>query len=943
MAHLESMRYRKQPGATAVYDDAAVISGLSPGTANTGTTATPDNGDMYGQQQQQQQHPNKSDIDYSYEKKDLAYDSSSTAAPHMMGGGASQSGHQYPRFNITQTQWITLAVIVVVAAYIRLWRLSNPSQIVFDEVHFGKFAGKYINGTYFFDVHPPLAKMMLAATGKLGGYDGKFDFKAIGLDYIAANVPYVFMRLMPALLGLAMVPITYITLAALGHAADACALGSVLVIFENALLTQSRLIMLDAALIFFTGLTVMTWALFFTENHRPFGNKWWTYLLLTGVNMGNALSCKWVGLFLVATIGVWTIKDLWEKLGDLSITPAQYTKHFVARAGALIIVPLTVYLFWFQIHFVALSKSGPGNAFMSPEFQNTLRGVNLGHTPRDIYYDSRIRIRHDATNAGYLHSHLSNYETGSKQQQITLYGFRDDNNFWTITRTDANEVIHQNKTDPPKLEPIKDGDIVRLMHWRTDRRLHSHDERPPVTTNDYQNEVSGYGWEGFKGDSNDHWRVKIMQGDSRVPESKKKLMAIYSKFRLIHVNQRCALFSNRKKLPKWGHEQVEVTCMKSAKFPKTLWRIESNVNPSIPKNAPLAEYRRPGLIAKVLEATAVMWRVNNGLTKSHPYESRPYTWPWMRRGMAFWGSDDRGIYLIGTPIIWWLSFVSIIACGVVHVVLFLRDRRGCRDRLLGSRERYLESVGFLSVGWLLHWFPFFLMGRQLFLHHYLPALWLAILAFVGTLDLFTRRLGRKLRQVLIIGLLLIVIRMYFQYSHLAYGTPWTRHGCERSKWLGSWDYSCTRYIDTDKVAKKEAPTTTSPVTKADPPAVGPAVNDSKKHNLGDGQPVAIANNDNKHEEPPAPEHFDPLEHENKLNEPAPRIHQDELNANAEKVENEMKKQASSSQKHHVDKPSKKNEEEKDVVGRDAGHHDVISSSTTTSVSSSVTSTMASLT
>ncbi|KAI8324712.1 protein O-D-mannosyltransferase [Martensiomyces pterosporus] len=816
------MRYRKQPGAAAVYDDATVISGMS---STAGTPVAPDHGLL----------------------------------------------------SISRNQWITLGFIVLAAAYIRLWRLSNPANVVFDEVHFGKFAGKYINGTYFFDVHPPLAKMMFAAAGKLAGYDGVFDFKSIGLDYVAAGVPYVGMRFMPAILGLSMVPITYITLAALGHAADACALGALVVAFENALLTQSRLILLDASLIFFTGLTIMFWALFFTEAQRPFSNRWWAYLLLTGVNLGNALSCKWVGLFLVATVGVWTLKDLWEKLGDLSITPAQYTKHFVARAVALIAVPLTVYLFWFQIHFTVLHKSGDGNAFMSPEFQNTLDGVTLGHTPRDIYYGARVRIRHDASNAGYLHSHLSNYETGSKQQQITLYGFRDDNNFWTITRTDADEEKFQNSSDPSALQQIKDGDIVRLMHWKTHRRLHSHDERPPVTTHDYQNEVSGYGWEGFNGDSNDHWRVQILDGDSSVPESKTKLMAIYSKFRLVHVNQRCALFSNRKKLPKWAHEQVEVSCMKSAKFPKTLWRIETNINDHTPQNAPLAEYRRPGLVAKVLEATRVMWRVNNGLTKSHPYESRPHTWPWMRRGMAFWGDGDRSIYLIGTPILWWLSFVAIVSFAAIQVALFFRDRRGFHDRLLGARERYFESVGFLSVGWLLHWIPFFLMGRQLFLHHYLPALWLAILALVGTVDLFTRRVSRKVRQALMGVLLLAVVRI-----HVAYGTSWTRQGCERSKWFKSWDYDCKRYVDLSVKPSPSLPVVPVPTA---------ATHDAAAPNAAHADEGAAKD----HADPPPAQNFDPLEHENKLNEPAPRIDHDKLNSNAERLDREMKKAATTAE------------------------------------------------
>ena len=38
----------------------------------------------------------------------------------------------------------------------------------------------------------------------------------------------------------------------------------------------------------------------------------------------------------------------------------------------LVIVPSAIYVFWFYIHFAILNQSGPGDLFMSPQFQATL-------------------------------------------------------------------------------------------------------------------------------------------------------------------------------------------------------------------------------------------------------------------------------------------------------------------------------------------------------------------------------------------------------------------------------------------------------------------------------------------------------------------------------------------------------------------------------------------
>jgi len=190
------------------------------------------------------------------------------------------------------------------------------------------------------------------------------------------------MRLLPATLGIALVPLTYLTLRALDCRATTALLGSLFVTFENGLVTQSRHILLDSPFIFFTALSTFFWVSFSNENDKgePFSDLWWAWLTLTGLALGAVVSCKWVGLFTIATVGVSTIKQLWDLLGDLRVTPRLWMRHFIARAFCLIVVPILFYMFMFQIHFMILQSSGDGDGFMSSAFQHTLSGRGMADT-----------------------------------------------------------------------------------------------------------------------------------------------------------------------------------------------------------------------------------------------------------------------------------------------------------------------------------------------------------------------------------------------------------------------------------------------------------------------------------------------------------------------------------------------------------------------------------
>jgi dolichyl-phosphate-mannose-protein mannosyltransferase len=93
------------------------------------------------------------------------------------------------------------------------------------------------------DVHPPLAKLLITLAGWLAGFDGEFDFKDIGKDYLEPGVPYVAMRMLPAICGIITIPTIFLTLKAYGCRTSTAAFGAALLILgecETGIETQAN-------------------------------------------------------------------------------------------------------------------------------------------------------------------------------------------------------------------------------------------------------------------------------------------------------------------------------------------------------------------------------------------------------------------------------------------------------------------------------------------------------------------------------------------------------------------------------------------------------------------------------------------------------------------------------------------------------------------------------
>jgi len=313
-----------------------------------------------------------------------------------------------------------IGILLGISLGLHLVGIWHPQQAVFDEVHFGKFVSGYLKGEYFFDIHPPLGKLMIAGVARIARIVPTSAFQTIGETYI--DYQYIWLRLLPALLGSFLAPLFYLLTLRLSSSLWAARLSGFFVLFENALLVQSKFILIDSFLLVF-GFSALYVSL---ESKIFFEDRKWGVggVIASGCLAGFAISIKWTaisfwGLMLAMGLihllrGVW-IRD---------------KKRFMPMLGAyafLIAFPLAIYMSFFFLHFKLLPKSGPGNAYMNERFG---RSQTAEYPLRDFFtnfYDLNREMFSANQRITSTHAYSSRWYTWPLMHRSVYYWNEDIN------------------------------------------------------------------------------------------------------------------------------------------------------------------------------------------------------------------------------------------------------------------------------------------------------------------------------------------------------------------------------------------------------------------------------------------------------------------------------------------------------------------------------------
>lgn len=255
-----------------------------------------------------------------------------------------------------------LILLLSLSLFFHFLKLSQPQKVIFDEQWYASDATSYFTHKYYFDVHPPLGKLLIAGSGYIFGFEKPqpgtgFSFR-FGDTY--PNIKnYLPFRILPAILGSLLPILGFLIVKEFGGSDKASFLAAIFLLFDTTLLLQSRLILLEFILVFFSLLSVFLYLKL--RKQKKHTKKWYLFLSLIGFSLGATISVKWTGIIILFTIIFLEILRLDDEQREKKEKFFKFLNQKKREMGLLFlgifILPLLVYVFSFYIHFSLLTIS----------------------------------------------------------------------------------------------------------------------------------------------------------------------------------------------------------------------------------------------------------------------------------------------------------------------------------------------------------------------------------------------------------------------------------------------------------------------------------------------------------------------------------------------------------------------------------------------------------
>jgi dolichyl-phosphate-mannose--protein O-mannosyl transferase len=346
---------------------------------------------------------------------------------------------QFPRPlpRITRADLLIILALSFVAFVERTHQLWFPPERAFDEVYFGDFASRYINGTFFYDIHPPLAKFMTALLSYLGGYRGTIAFNGTTVTTYP-SIEYHHMRSVCAVASSAVAPLSFVAVRNFGFSRMTALATAVLFLTDSALNVEGRFVLTDGFLHSFVVLAIGSVPN--ADRYREFSARWFGSVALSSLCLAFAISVKQTAYSLFAFFAfhhaVAAVRGHFPSLWRIVMA-------FSARVAVLIAVALPFHWVMYALHFVVLPFHGTGDALLPEWWRQQLAepgaprcsladGQGARLWAKVAYYyrtlhenNMRLNATHPAGSEWYEWPFLTGHTVGfwgSSNKKITLIG-----------------------------------------------------------------------------------------------------------------------------------------------------------------------------------------------------------------------------------------------------------------------------------------------------------------------------------------------------------------------------------------------------------------------------------------------------------------------------------------------------------------------------------------